>query len=138
MWSPTGLIPWFSKIEGNTYATLLHHRFLFKGKPTQCSRGSKKDFWRRCRGDLRQVKSRFDSHNKSFLAPLPSQNIPSTHHKLLSLALHYLSFASCFPLPHFTLAILFARFSAHLSSVCLFSPASCVLACWIVCHDGSR
>ena len=33
----------------NTYATLLHHPFLFKGKPTQCSRGSKKDFWRRCR-----------------------------------------------------------------------------------------
>ena len=56
-WSPTGLIPWFSKTEGNTYATLLHHPFLFKGKPTQCSRGSKKDFWSRCRGDLRQVKT---------------------------------------------------------------------------------
>ena len=28
------------KTEGNTYATLLHHPFLFKGKPTQCSRGS--------------------------------------------------------------------------------------------------
>ena len=39
-WPPTGLIPWFSKTEGNTYATLLHHPFLFKGKPTQCSRGS--------------------------------------------------------------------------------------------------
>src|SRR3989337_3932431 len=25
------------KTEGNTYATLLHHPFLFKGKPTQCS-----------------------------------------------------------------------------------------------------
>ena len=34
MWPPTGLIPWFSKTEGNTYATLLHHPFLFKGKPT--------------------------------------------------------------------------------------------------------
>ena len=31
---PTGLIPWFSKTEGNAYATLLHHPFLFKGKPT--------------------------------------------------------------------------------------------------------
>ena len=31
-WS--GLIPWFSKTDGNTYATLLHHPFLFKGKPT--------------------------------------------------------------------------------------------------------
>ena len=39
--SPTGLIPWFSKTEGNTYTTLLHHPFLFKGKPTQCSRGSR-------------------------------------------------------------------------------------------------
>ena len=28
------MIPWFSKTEGNTYATLLHHPFLFKGKPT--------------------------------------------------------------------------------------------------------
>ena len=56
-WSPTGLIPWFSKTEGNTYAALLHHPFLFKGKPTHCSRGRKKDFWRRCRGDLRQVKT---------------------------------------------------------------------------------
>ena len=28
-WPPTGLIPWFSKTEGNTYATLLHRPFLF-------------------------------------------------------------------------------------------------------------
>ena len=41
MWPPTGLIHWFSKIEGNTYAALLHHPFLFKGKPTQCSKGSR-------------------------------------------------------------------------------------------------
>ena len=39
-WSPTGLIPWFSKTKGNTYAALPHHPFLFKGKPTRCSRGS--------------------------------------------------------------------------------------------------
>src|SRR6187399_2928945 len=30
-WSPTGSIPWFSKAEGNTYATVLHHPFLFEG-----------------------------------------------------------------------------------------------------------
>ena len=35
-------------------------------------------------------------------------NIPSTHHIPLSPALHYLPFASRFPLPHFTLAFLFA------------------------------
>ena len=37
------------KTEGNTYATLLHHPFLFKGKTNASLRGSKKDFWRRCR-----------------------------------------------------------------------------------------
>ena len=55
--SPTGLIPWFSKAEGNSYSTLLHHSFLFKGKANTSSRGSRKNFWRRCRGDLCQVKS---------------------------------------------------------------------------------
>ena len=29
VWPPTGLIPCFSKTEGNTYATLLHHPLLF-------------------------------------------------------------------------------------------------------------
>ena len=47
--SPTGLIPWFSKAEGNTYSTLLHHPFLFKGKTNASSRSSRKNFWRRCR-----------------------------------------------------------------------------------------
>ena len=41
-WSPTGLIPWFSKTEGNTYATLLHHPFLFKGKPTHAQEVARK------------------------------------------------------------------------------------------------
>ena len=57
--------------------------FPLQGKTNACSRCSKKDFWRRCQGDLRS-----------------SQDIPSTHHKLLSLALHYFQFASRFPLPH--------------------------------------
>src|SRR6187401_2633934 len=30
-WSPTGLIPWFSKTGGNTYATVMHLPFLFEG-----------------------------------------------------------------------------------------------------------
>ena len=65
-------------------------------------------------------------------------NIPSTHHKPLSPALHYLPFASRFPLPHFTLAVLFALFSARLFFVCLVSLATCLLVCWIVCHNGPR
>ena len=32
--------------------------FPLQGKTNTCSRGSKKDFWRRCRGGLRQVKSK--------------------------------------------------------------------------------
>ena len=78
--------------------------FPLQGKTNACSRGSKKDFWHRCRGGLRT-----------------SQDIPSTHHKLLSLTLHYLPFVSCFPLPHFTLVVLFA-FSFPFAS---FSVSSC-------------
>ena len=32
---PTGLIPWFSKTEGNTYATIAASPSLVRGKPTQ-------------------------------------------------------------------------------------------------------
>ena len=81
--------------------------FPLQGKTNACSRGSKQDFWRRCLGDLRA-----------------SQDIPSTHHKLLSLALHYLPFASRFPLPHFTLAIL-SSLSFRLP---LFLYFSCAMA----------
>ena len=35
MWPPTGLIPWFSKTEGNTYATIAASPFPLQGKPTQ-------------------------------------------------------------------------------------------------------
>ena len=71
----------------------------------QCSRGSKKDFWRCCEGGLRS-----------------SQDIPSTHHKLISPTLHYLPFASRFPLPHFTLVVLFAlSLSLYPPSLSLFA-----------------
>ena len=89
--------------------------FPLQGKPTQCSRGGKKDFRRRWQGDLRQVKS--------------SQDILSTHHKLLSLALHYLPFASRFPLPHFTLAVLFAL-SFPFASFFLFAPRTSCRYVW--------
>src|SRR5215216_1756303 len=45
------------KTEGNTYSTLLHHPFLFKGKTNASSRGSRRTFWRRCRGALHQAKT---------------------------------------------------------------------------------
>ena len=56
-------------------------------------------------------------------------NIPSTHHNPLSPALHYLPFASRFPLPHLTLAVLFALSFPFAS----FSLAFCLLVCWIAC-----
>ena len=59
------------KTEGNTYATLLHHPFLFKGKTDAFSRGSKKDFWRRCRGGLI-----FLSPTSPFAFSSPSSRVP--------------------------------------------------------------
>ena len=64
-------------------------------------------------------------------------NIPSTHHKPLSPALHYLPFASRFPLPHFTLAVLFAL-SFPISSSLFRLPFFCLLVCWITCCHGAR
>ena len=70
------------KLREILISTLLHHPFLLKGKTNATSRSSRRNFWRRCRGGS-------------------TSNLPSTHHKHSSLALHYLPFASRFPLPHF-------------------------------------
>ena len=100
--------------------------FPLQGKTNACSRGSKKDFWRRCRGGLRQVKSRFDLPSTCrFLAPLPrrstpSEDIPSTHHKLFSLSSPPLlkrfskTFAFSSPSSRMYLCLCF-----HVPSICL-------------------
>ena len=109
---PTGLIPWFSKTEGNTYATLLHHPFLF-GENQRSAQ---------------EVARRISSAVAGEV--YAKVNIPSTHHIPLSPALHYLPFASRFPLPHFTLAVLFALsfpISSYLSVA--FSSFFCLLVC---------
>ena len=55
---------------------------------------------------------------------------PSTHHKLLSLALHYLPFASRFPLPHFTFA--FSSPSSRMSfCLCFHVPSICLHLCFL-------
>ena len=104
-------MPWFSKTEGNTYATLLHHPFLFGQKQSSANRGSKKDFWRRCRGGLRK-----SQHTK-----YPSQTLISC----ITLFAICLSFSS--PPLHP------CRFICPLFSACLFLPVSCLLVCWIAC-----
>ena len=63
---------------------------------------------------------------------MPSQDIPSTHHKLFSLALHYLPFASRFPLPHFTLAVLFALSFPISSSLSRLPFSRCLSVCLCV------
>ena len=102
MWPPTGLIPWFSKTKGNTYATLLHHPFLFKEKTNTCSRGSKKDFWHRCQGVYAQVKT----------YQVPITNSYPLHYIICHLPLVFLSPTS--PLPFYSPSLfrlpLFVRF----------------------------
>ena len=78
---PTGLIPWFSKTKGNTYATLLHHPFLFKGKPTH-----DQEVARRISGAVAgeaHTKSSQDltPNNEPFLAQLPGSLRKSQHTK---------------------------------------------------------
>ena len=109
-WPPTGLIPWFSKTEGNTYATLLHHPLLF-GEIQRSAQEVARRISGAVVGEVR-ASQYLTPDNEPFLAPLPGSLRKSEYTKFpsqpLSPALHYLPFASRFPLPHFTLAILFA------------------------------
>ena len=64
------------------------------------------------------------------------------HHPLLfgenqPISLAFTLFASRFPLPHFTLAVLFAL-SFPISSSLFRSPFFCLLVCWITCYHGTR
>ena len=110
--------------------------FPLRGNPTQAQ-----EVARRISGAVAgEVRASQDltPDNEQFLAPLPGGLRKSQHTKYssqsLSPALHYLPFASRFPLPHFTLAILFALFP--LISFCLLLVCLCVRL--IACHDGSR
>ena len=58
--------------------------------------------------------------------------------QLLSFALHYLPFASRFPLPHFTLAVLFALFYFRPLFPFAFSSLVCLCVGLLACHEGSR
>ena len=56
-WSPTGLIPWFSKTRGKYLRYFAASPFPLQGKTNACSRGSKKHFWDRCREIYSQAKT---------------------------------------------------------------------------------
>ena len=118
------LLDWYlgSQTEGNTYSTLLHHPFHFKEKTNASSRGSKKDFWHHCRGDLRQV--------KPYQVPI-----------INSSPLHYI-------IRHSPLIFLSPTSKTIFEKICLFfAPLPFVFfACFLcarvldclLCHDGSR
>ena len=107
---PIGLIPWFSKTKGNTYATIVASPSPLRGKPTQAQ-----DVARRISG---AVAGEVFAQVKTYQVPITN---PSPSH------LHYLPFASRFPLPHFTLAVLFALFFCSPFFVCLFClPLACL------------
>ena len=111
MWPPTRLIPWFSKTEGNTYATLLHHPFLFKGKPTHAQ-----EVGRRISG---AVAGEVFAQVKTYQVPIT--NSSPSHYIIFHLPLVFLS-------PHFTLVILFAL-SFPIFSLSLAFLCACVLDC---------
>ena len=69
-------------------------------KPTQCSRGSKKDFWRRCRGVYAQVKT----------YQVPITNSYPSHYIICHLPLVFLSPTSPLPFysPFFPVCLSFA------------------------------
>ena len=87
-------------------------------KTNASSRSSRKSFWHHCRGDLRQV--------KTYQVPIINSHL--SHYIILP-------FASRFPLPHFTLAILFVHSFPIFS---LFRLPFCLLVCSIACCDGAR
>ena len=83
----------------------------------KCSRGSKKDFWHRCRGGLR----------KSQYTKYPSQTLISR----ITLFAIYLSFSSP-PLHPCRFIRPLSLYPPSLSRLPLF-PISCFLVCWIAC-----
>ena len=108
------------KTEGNTYATLCCITLSSSRKTNASSRLSKKDFWRRCRGGLRS-----------------SQDIPSTHHKPISLTFTLFAICLSFSSP----PLHPCHFIRPLSLYSLSFPAClfvCLFVSLLVCRDGSR
>ena len=125
---PTGLIPWFSKTEGNTYATLLHHHFLFKGKTNACSRGSKKDFWHRCRGGCTKSSQDLISRQQAISGAVTRETTHKSRHT---------KYPSQTLIPHITLFAICLSFSSPPLHPCRFirplffrSPLFRLLRCY--------
>ena len=90
VWPPTGLIPWFSKTEGNTYATIAGSPFPLHGKPTQ-----DQDVTRRISG---AVAGEVFAQVKTYQVPI--KNSSHSHYIICHLPLVFLSPTS--PLPFYS------------------------------------
>ena len=88
--------------------------FPLQGKTNACSRDSKKDFWRCCRGGLRS-----------------SQDIQSTHHKLISLAFTLFAICLSFSSPPLHICLFFALLPFDLLFACvtMYLLFACIFAC---------
>ena len=138
---PTGLIPWFSKLREILTLHFAASPSPLRGKPTQAqdvarrisgavageaSTKSSQDLTSRQRAISGAVAGEVFAQVKTYQVPI-TNSYPSH--------LHYLPFASRFPLPHFTLAVLFAlSFPSPL--FCLLLVCSCVGL--LDYHAGSR
>ena len=118
------LLDWYlgSQNSGKYLCYFVASPFPLQGKTNACSRGSKKDFWRRCRGDLRQVKT----------YQVPIINSSPSHYIIFHSPLVFLSPTSKTIFEN--LCLFFA--TLLFVSFCLLIVCLCVG--FIVCHDGSR
>ena len=123
MWPPTGLIPWFSKTKGNTYATLLHHHLLF-GEIQR----SAQEVARRISGAVAGESTQKSTYQVPITNPyLPHYIICHLPLVFLSPAIHpcrfirplSLSSLSFLYLPSLPICLLFARLSSWLVSYLL-------------------
>ena len=126
---PTGSIPWFHN-WGKYLPSLCCIIPSSLGKYRRSLKPRQRNFWRRCRGG-----------SGLFYVPISaaketsSTSIRFLIKNLISLQLHYLPFASRFPLPQFTqFAVLFALFFVFLF---LVRSLACLQSC-LRSHDDSR
>ena len=118
------LLDWYlsSQNRGKYLRYFTASPFPLQGNTNACSRGSKKDFWRRCRGDLRQVKP----------YQVPIINTSPLHYIIRHSPLVFLSPTSK------TIFENLCLFFAPLPFVSFWLLLVCLCVGLIVCHDGSR
>ena len=107
------------KLREILISTLLHHPFLFKGKTNASSRSSRKNFWRRRRGDLHQV--------KTYQVPIINSHL--LHYIICHSPLVFLSPTSKTILEKICLFFALLSFDLLFACVTMCLPFACIFAC---------